>query len=334
MNNLEILSLKILRKLFRERNFSKKNKRGDMEGDVDFRRCQYFDQKGNDYILQRLNEYKGGGLMLSKWGTLELATAVSTYFSFNKKTLRDYISCIRGLYELWPSDSINHALYTNAGVFPDTLEIKHRFGMQALEDCRQIDILASYIKAEKVIESLMANATNVNLDAFYAPFMWERPWTKWLEGKRVLVIHPFIESISSQYHQNREKLFTNPDVLPQFKELICFKAVQSIGGNHPSQFKDWFEALNYMKQEINKINYDVAIIGCGAYGMSLAAHIKRQGKVALHLAGWTQMLFGVYGKRWTDHQPKYSTFINQYWIRPNQNETVANIKSIEDGCYW
>lgn len=332
MNNLEILGLKILRKLFHERSFPK-NQKGKMSGLVDFRRCQYFDQKGNDYILQRLNEYKGGGLMLSKWGTTELSIAVPTYFSYRHKTLKNYYECIRGFYDLWERENAGYNLYSLSGVFPNDTKIHHQFGEQALQDCQEIDILGSYIKAEAAISNLMSKATCVNLDAFYAPFMWENPWTQWLKGKRVLVVHPFVESISQQYYQNREKLFKNPDVLPEFKELICIKAVQSIGGT-TTIFKDWFEALNYMKKEIDKKEYDVAIIGCGAYGMSLAAHVKRQGKVALHLAGWTQMLFGVYGKRWTEHQTKYSKYINEYWIRPNQKEAVKNMGLVEDGCYW
>ena len=89
-----------------------------------------------------------------------------------------------------------------------------------------------------------------------------------------------------------------------------------------------------MEQEIDKREYDVAIIGCGAYGMSLAAHVKRQGKVALHLAGWTQMLFGVYGERWVSQQCEYRDVINEYWIRPNQSEFIRNAKKIENGCYW
>ncbi|MBD4336261.1 hypothetical protein GUH15_09405, partial [Xanthomonas citri pv. citri] len=77
---------------------------------------------------------------------------------------------------------------------------------------------------------------------------------------------------------------------------------------------DWFEALEYMESEISKMDFDIALIGCGAYGMCLAAHVKRMGKTAIHLAGWTQMLFGVYGKRWVEDQPEYAKFINQFWI--------------------
>lgn len=89
-----------------------------------------------------------------------------------------------------------------------------------------------------------------------------------------------------------------------------------------------------MEAEIDKYDYDVALIGCGAYGMSLAAYVKSKGKVAIHLAGWTQMLFGVYGERWFSQQSQYSSVINQYWIRPNRNENIKNGKKIENGAYW
>lgn len=48
-----------------------------------------------------------------------------------------------------------------------------------------------------------------------------------------------------------------------------------------------------MKDEIDKQDYDIALIGCGAYGFPLAAHIKRSGKKAIHLGGALQLLFGI-----------------------------------------
>ena len=203
----------------------------------------------------------------------------------------------------------------------------------ALEDCKLIDVLASYIDKETYLKEELKSCKRVNLNAFYAPFFWKNPWTKELEGKRVLVVHPFVESIASQYHNRRELLFKDPNVLPEFKELICIKAVQSLGGEKVP-FKDWFEALDFMKAEIDKCDYDIAIIGCGAYGMSLAAHVKLCGKIGIHLAGWTQMLFGVYGNRWIKAQPEYSKFINEYWVRPNANEQIKNGNKVENGCYW
>lgn len=295
--------------------------------------CDKKGQAGNDAIFQILENYKGGGLMISKWGTIEFGQALTTYLIFTRGVyIKEIVKMVKGELPI-PSINGNYALYNNAGVFPLSPQMADRFGKQALLDCQQIDILGSYIKNESYLFPLMSNAIKVNLDAFYAPWLFNNPWTKWLKGKKALVVHPFVESISFQYHNNRERLFDNPEVLPEFKSLVCIKAVQTQAGEK-CQFRDWFEALDYMKRQIDECDYDVAIIGCGAYGMSLAAHVKRQGKVAIHIAGWTQMLFGVYGERWVSQQSKYSSVINQYWIRPNKNENVKNGCKIEGGCYW
>lgn len=125
------------------------------------------------------------------------------------------------------------------------------------------------------------------------------------------------------------------DVLPEFEQLRVIKAIQSAAGNATETgYNSWFDALNSMKMQMDEEDYDIALIGCGAYGMSLAAHAKRKGKIAIHLAGWTQMLFGIYGKRWLEDQPQYSRFINEYWVRPDESERPKNADTIEGACYW
>jgi hypothetical protein len=164
------------------------------------------------------------------------------------------------------------------------------------------------------------------------PYLQEFPWSIALKDKKVLVIHPFNETIESQYHLNRENLFKNPNVLPAFKSLQTIKAVQTIAGQK-SEFKDWFAALDYMKGEIDKRDFDIAIIGCGAYGFSLAAHVKRIGKKAIHLGGPTQMLFGIKGKRWIEN-PNFSHIINEYFVFPNDADKVQHAQKVEGACYW
>ena len=44
-----------------------------------------------------------------------------------------------------------------------------------------------------------------------------------------------------------------------------------------------------------KFDFDVALIGCGAYGFPLAAKLKTAGKQAIHLGGVLQALFGIKG---------------------------------------
>jgi len=45
-----------------------------------------------------------------------------------------------------------------------------------------------------------------------------------------------------------------------------------------------------MKNEISEIDFDVAIIGAGAYGLPLASYIKEMGRQAIHMGGSTQMV--------------------------------------------
>ena len=146
----------------------------------------------------------------------------------------------------------------------------------------------------------------------------------------MLAIHPFEESIRAQFRK-RELLFADPRVLPPF-ELKTLKAVQSLGGE-ANRFASWFEALDWMKEQVSATDFDVAIIGAGAYGMPLAAHVKRLGKQAVHMGGGSQILFGIRGKRWDEHD-RFQHLFNEHWIRPLPSEAPSNFKQVEAGCYW
>lgn len=162
------------------------------------------------------------------------------------------------------------------------------------------------------------------------PYDYPYPWSKALEGKKVLVIHPFAKSIELQY-KKRELLFANINVLPAF-DLITLKAVQTIAGER-TDFATWFDALKWMEDEIDKLDFDVAIIGCGAYGFPLAAHCKQIGKKAIHLGGATQILFGIKGKRW-EELPAVAALMNEHWVSPLPEETPKEKIKVEGGCYW
>jgi hypothetical protein len=162
------------------------------------------------------------------------------------------------------------------------------------------------------------------------PYYYAAPWSEALAGKRVLVIHPFAESINRQY-RNHRLLFKDLRVLPDF-DLVTLKAVQSIGGAQVA-FASWFDALEEMCERVNEIDFDIAIIGAGAYGFPLAAYVKRIGKKSVHLGGATQILFGIKGRRWDDW-PFFQQLYNEHWVRPSPSETPENYQFIENGCYW
>jgi len=220
---------------------------------------------------------------------------------------------------------------TLSGFFPSTEENIQNFSDMMIEDMKLLDILGSWRMEERFLQKYYPTSKRIQLTAL-EPYLQKDPWTEVLVGKKVLVIHPFNETIKKQYTLNRTHLFKDERILPEFQTFETIKAVQSIAGNRGA-FKDWFEALESMKSEIDKKDFDVAIIGCGAYGFPLAAHVKRMGKKAIHVGGPTQLLFGIKGKRWVDRED-FKTIINEYFVWPDDQDKPQNSTQVEGGCYW
>lgn len=269
--------------------------------------------------------------MVARFGWVEM-NAVANYISVrnNPHSVWKYLK--GDITEWWWQMTLINQLQSNAGFFPITESNVVRFCELMINDARQIDILGSWLPQESTISGELLGAKKYwlgDIEPFYTDSFNINNWTFALKEKRVLVVHPFTETIKKQYVV-KDKLFVNPEFLPEF-ELLTVKAVQSIGGN--CAFSSWFDALDWMKGEMDKLDYDICIIGCGAYGLPLAAHAKRTGHKALHLGGASQLLFGIRGKRW-DNMEELKHLFNEYWVRPDTNETPPTANTVEGGCYW
>ncbi|MEJ7560447.1 MAG: hypothetical protein WKF66_19215 [Pedobacter sp.] len=278
--------------------------------------------------------------MIARFGANELS-AVVNFVGINSG-VPNLLLYIKGLRPDWVwNDSIIKNMANNAGFFPPTFDKVSQFCELMLRDISKVDVLGSWLQNELYVEKQLEHSKLIRL-MYLDPFWAKNPWTRALKGKRILVVHPFANSISSQYRK-RIHLFANTDILPEFKSLEVIQAVQSLG-NGDDRFSDWFEALAYMKKEIEKHEFDICLIGCGAYGFPLAAHVKRIGKKAVHMGGSLQLLFGIRGKRWEDDEPHYvmpeNVFVhysglpNEHWVRPSVDERPNNHLSVENSCYW
>lgn len=221
----------------------------------------------------------------------------------------------------------------DAGLFPYGDETAYRFGMLMKESSAQLDLLAVWhtVMQDYLVNCVCPPDMLTTSLADIEPYYSSHPWTSALAGKKVVVVHPFQKTIEEQYRK-REKLFDNPEVLPIF-ELRTVKAVQTIAYSEDNRFQSWFDALDYMFTEVMKEDFDVAIIGCGAYGFPLAARIRAAGKTAIHMGGATQLLFGIKGKRWDNREISIRLY-NDYWIRPVEEDKPEKAGLVENGCYW
>lgn len=219
----------------------------------------------------------------------------------------------------------------NAGITPSDDETLNFFFTEytgALRNCDMIGSMGQH-NEQFIISEFSPHASYYEL-RYLEPFYYENPWSESLKDLNVLVIHPFEETIKKQY-SIKDKLFNNPKILPDFN-LKTIKAVQTNGGGRVDS-KPFIESLQIMKDKIDSIEFDVALIGCGAYGLLLGNYIKNKNKKAIHIGGGLQILFGIKGKRWDVH-PEVSAMYNEHWCRPSEDEKTLNIQVVEGGTYW
>ena len=295
----------------------------------------------NDVIYELLSS--SAPCMIARYGSSELSHIVD-YMGVRDEhhSIYKYIFYKMPQY-WWKSEKGNviKSLINNIG----SVDERCHYAQLSLDDSKEVDILGSWCKEEEWLR----RDGYLRKEIFYTgliglePWWGKRPWSRFLKGKRVLVIHMFKETIEKQYYNHRTDLFPqNPDILPEFASLRIIKSYIWADAISKGIFKDWFDAFEHFKCEMDKEPYDIALIGCGNMGFNLAAYAKRTGHQAVHLGGALQLLFGIKGHRWeTLEYGKVSLgrknayvdeLYNESWCYPKKSE-VASLASVEHGCY-
>ncbi len=220
-----------------------------------------------------------------------------------------------------------------SGFFSNSTDIENnlkKFSARMKKTISSVDYLNrwQYPKEEYFVKKYCSdNAKDVD---WFGVVYQKRPIGPLLRGKKVLVVTPFDQTVMKQYE--KRSLIYSDDYLPEF-DLRTYKAVQTLAGNKDSRFIDWFEALDFMISEINNIDFDIALVGAGAYGLPICSAVKESGRSAIHMGADVQLLFGIMGKRWEENAFVQSVR-NDYWVYPEKEEIPNNAEKVEGGCYW
>ena len=187
------------------------------------------------------------------------------------------------------------------------------------------------INESTIVKTYAPKALRIPIGCLESYRALEEPWSARLAGKRVLVISMFADTILSQYAKRKLLWGSRADtVLPDFdlqaiRAPFSWSTLPTVG--------TWFHALNEMKQQMSRMDFDVSLIGASAYSLPLVTHAKRMGRIGIHLGGATQIHFGIMGARW-EGNPFFAKLANEHWTRPSAAETPANAKDADNGCYW
>lgn len=221
-----------------------------------------------------------------------------------------------------------------SGIYPETEEVFTKFAemyFKSMQLLDENDAIASFVNLDEEKVLSLTNIGTIMQNRALEPFYFENPWSRFLQGKTVLIVHPFIDSIKCQLRV-RSKLFRDGNVLPPFKAKFV-KMYQAIAYNHPHG--SYFETLEAVKGKIDDAgNFDIALIAAGGYSLPLSIYCKTEKRAtSIIMGGGSQILFGLKGSRWDTHRI-ISKLYNSFWIYPLDFDTPENVFLVEDGCYW
>lgn len=225
-------------------------------------------------------------------------------------------------------------LAEQSGVFPKTEDIFHRFADLYLDRLRHLDGGAVWqnVGEGRILTQYAPSARWVSLRGL-EPYFFTHPWSRELAGKKVLVIHPFEESIRSQVGRRDLVWRHMPEVLPHCE----IEVIRAPYGFSKTDFADWFDMLKWLEGQVDaafaRNPFHVALIGCGAAGIPLAVKVKELGGIGIHLGGPLQLLFGIRGRRW-NQRAEFQPIFNEHWVCPRPEETPEVADTVDGGGYW
>jgi hypothetical protein len=231
---------------------------------------------------------------------------------------------------------------TQTGIFPRDPDFYLRYYDSFLDHVRSMDFVglfggrkeAAFLRHYRIANRLM-NFRDQEPDrsipddpnACYLPHF---------AGKRLLLVSPFAPLLKAR---SSEEIF-EAVWAKTGKRWFHPQAVEALsvpyGWSKPvqAQFGDSFRLLGHLTAQMERTDFDVALIGAGAMGIPLASHAKSLGKVAIVLGGHLQVLFGILGQRWRSSEEWQRNYINPAWIDPPPEYLPREEVLVDDGAYW
>ena len=153
-------------------------------------------------------------------------------------------------------------------------------------------------------------------------------WLPFLEGKKVLVVSTFKDTILNQWPK-RHLLHTKSGIeFPEF-ELRVVKSPLTVTGCEPFEHESWHAAFEFLCAEVDAVDfdYDIALLSCGAYAQPLGGYLLNRGKTSWIVGGILQTIFGIRGHRWSRLDSNVRRTYNEHWVAPSPEESPKILDS-------
>lgn len=245
--------------------------------------------------------------------------------------------------------SLQRAMKSNAGVWlPDPRNVQ-KYAQEYVRAFANCEMYAGWESQGNVFSDIAKSQTELRtalgaerkmfwacaLDIFH--YIYSNPWTRALQGKRLLIISAFAETMAKQVAQgNLSKIYDGVELFPSCQ----FQFVKPPMGLADSKVDEYAVEMTkfYKRLDKYKRSYDVALVSCGGIGNAVCNYLfEAHKKSAIYVGGVLPMYFGILGRRWEDERPDVVKMFaegNPAWTRPATHERPSGFSTIEGGAYW
>ena len=285
--------------------------------------------ESNDYIIKKLQSNKK--FLISRMGAGAETNVV-------------YLCTIHGIDKIYTEQfyKLFIQLSIENGIYNLTKNSLSRYVKLYKETIEKSDSLAVFINLMVTQQKYFVENNKLEtlysrvLEPFYCCKDNIKPWSHYLLGKKVLIVNPFVDSFQQQL-KNNFQIFKDPEkkVFLDEQEFVFYKTYNTSAGN--ALHENWEKTYDMMCDDISKLDFDIALLGCGGYGLPLSNYIhEKLDKSVIYIGGGLQLLFGVMGARW-ENIPMWKDIIKENqtkFIRPSKEEQIENKERVEGGCFW
>ena len=135
--------------------------------------------------------------------------------------------------------------------------------------------------------------------------------------------------------KNNFRLYKDKHIFLPDQEFVFYKSCNTSAGKRINGHNCWEDTYLHMINDINAIDFDIALVSCGGYGLPICNHIKENiKKSAIYIGGGLQLFFGVIGNRWLNREDwkKRIKESPSKFIRPIEKQ--INSDRVENSCYY
>jgi hypothetical protein len=164
----------------------------------------------------------------------------------------------------------------------------------------------------------------------------ENCYLHYFRDKKILLICPFAEVLKKRATKEIFEGVWSKTGKKWFypKQVESLEFPYGFSRETHKEYASVIDLFEYIKTEIDKRDFEIALIAAAGLAIPIASYIKNTGKIAIDLGGHLQIIFGVLGKRWRNWEDWKRDYFNDYWIDMPAKYRPKETDVCDQGAYW